>query len=57
MPEIYRKPPKKQKQSCGKKPGCISGDLKQNEALTPNAVFGFITAPFYRGKNLLCTLY
>jgi len=56
MPEIYRKSLKKQKQSGGKKPGCISGDLKQNEALTPNAVFGSITAPFYRGKNLLCTL-
>jgi len=37
---------KKQKQSSGKKPGCVSDEMKQNEALTREWVFGFITAPF-----------
>jgi len=57
MTGIYRKPLKKQKQSFGQKPGCISKELKQNEALTPNAVFGFITDPIYGDEFYLCTLY
>jgi large subunit ribosomal protein L21 len=30
----------------GKKPDCVTGEMKQNEALTRELVFGFITAPF-----------
>jgi len=56
MAEIYRNKEKKQKQSFGQKPGCVTAKLKQNEALTPEFIFGFISDPFI-GKTLLCTLY
>src|SRR5579871_6342629 len=33
-----------------KNPGCIRANLKQNEALTPKPVFGFITDPIVKGR-------
>jgi len=64
MPQIYRKAPKKQKQSfwaktpgpMGKKPGCNPPKLKQNEALTSKPDFGFISDPFIGNEFMYAVL-